>query len=294
MLLRDFVLSSRKRLSELYPPQEAASILELLCTHYLQLKAHAWIIDPDLELSGSQLEKALSATSRLAESEPIQQIIGWSEFYGRRFNVNRDTLIPRPETEILCQQAVSCVKNSAKAFEDVRILDLCTGSGCIAWTLACELPGVRVTAVDISEKALAVAASQNPERADKVIKPDFMLCDILSPEAETTLAANAPYDLIVSNPPYILPSEKTQMRGNVLKYEPHIALFVPEDRSQLFNRKISEISSKFIKTDGELIVEINETLPQPSVAVFEHDGWSDIEVISDFFSKPRFVKATRK
>ena len=144
MLLKDFIASSRQALSGIYPPQEAAALVERLCTDHLGLRPHAHILEPEMQLEGALLDKANAALGRLCKSEPIQYICGWSEFYGRRFNVNSATLIPRPETEYLCRAAIEAARSYGKAYDELRILDLCTGSGCIAWTLACELPGVVV------------------------------------------------------------------------------------------------------------------------------------------------------
>lgn len=293
MLLKDFVTSQRAALSQIYPAHEAACILELLCTDYLGLRSHAWLIEPDKELEGELLSRATAAASRLLECEPVQYITGWTDFYGRRFNVSRDTLIPRPETETLCTSVITQAKRLNKSPEQLSILDLCTGSGCIAWTLACELPGAKVVGVDISEAALNMAKKQNPQRGDSVIPPQFSLCDILGDNAIEILGLNGPFDFIVSNPPYVLPSEKERMRPNVLEYEPSLALFVPEEENQLFNRKISEISQKILKTDGCVYVEINESLPQESAEVFKAAGFSDVTVIFDDFSKARFIKADK-
>ena len=321
MLLKDFIASSRQALSGIYPPREAAALVERLCTDHLGLRPHAHILEPDMQLEGALLDKANAALGRLCKSEPIQYICGWSEFYGRRFNVNSATLIPRPETEYLCRAAIEAANDSGKAYDELRILDLCTGSGCIAWTLACELPGAAVIGVDISPEALDVAKGQMAHAAEQHNDsdgelgrrlsgigsrkgngydrpphkaPDFLTCDILSGNAEEQLAEHGPYDIIVSNPPYILPEEAAQMRANVLLYEPETALFVPEDQPQLFNKKIALLSSKLLYTGGELFVEINERLPEQSAAVFEEAGLADISIIQDGPGKDRIVRAKKK
>ena len=201
-------------------------------------------------------------------------------------------LIPRPETEILCREAVATASRLqrmraayGKGAAPVRVLDLCTGSGCIAWTLAQSVPGVEAVAVDISPEALEVAASQ----PFKGPRPTFVQADILS---DIPSAIAGPFDLILSNPPYIRESEKASMRPNVLDFEPELALFVPDDDPLLFYRAVARWSSALLAPEGFGAVEINESLPAETAAVFSEAGFRT-EIRRDLAEKPRFVAFRR-
>lgn len=297
MLLKEFVGSAREQLQVLYPEKEAAAMVGILCRECLCVESYTYIIEPDLEISGERMEKAAAALGRLLAGEPVQYVLGFSDFYGRRFNVNPSVLIPRPETETLCREAIDSamrVYRTRSAYghnaDPVRILDLCTGSGCIAWTLALNVPGADIVAVDISSDALEVASKQP---FDKTVKPHFVQADIFDDDAMASVLSGV-FDIIVSNPPYILDCEKAQMRSNVLDYEPSLALFVPDDDSMRFNRKIAEISAKAFKTDSIGIVEINESLGDACCRIFKDAGFEESVIIKDIFGKNRFLKYSRQ
>lgn len=297
MLLKEFVGSARERLQALYPEKEAAAITGIICRECLGVESYTYLIEPDLELPRKQMEKASAALWRMLGGEPVQYVLGFSDFYGHRFNVNPSVLIPRPGTETLCREAIEFAMQlyrTRSAYghdaDPVRILDLCTGSGCIAWTLALNVPGSNVVAVDISSDALEVASSQP---FDKTVKPHFIQADIFDDDAMAPVLSGG-FDIVVSNPPYILDSEKAQMRSNVLDFEPSLALFVPDDDSMRFNRKIAEISAKVLKTDGTGIMEINETLGDACCRIFSDAGFGESVILKDVFGKNRFLKYSRQ
>jgi release factor glutamine methyltransferase len=225
----------------------------------------------------------------MAAGEPIQYIIGKAYFYDREFSVTPSVLIPRPETELLVREALVWTRRSAH--RSLRILDLCTGSGCIAWSMALELPGSEVTAVDISDGALAVASGQkfgeaDPGCTDSVVSPRFIKADVLAGPAEGL----GTFDMILSNPPYVMDSEKALMRRNVLDHEPWLALFVSDDDPLVFYRAVAGWARQLLKPDGIGIVEINEALGPETAAVFSQAGFADSSVICDLSDRSRFVR----
>lgn len=281
MLLSSFIDDATKALLGLYPREEARSIVLWLTQDLLGTGRHTHITEPQFQIPASKEEPLQQALSRLAKGEPIQYVLGYAEFCGLRFAVRSGVLIPRPETEELVRRAV--------ALKPARVLDLCTGSGCIAWSIAL-LAGCRdVTGVDISPVALSVASSQAQTLGDSLPKdftpPVFIKADVLAaPPADFGL-----FDLIVSNPPYILENEKPLMRPNVLDHEPSLALFVPSDDPLLFYRAIARWSRVLISPGGHGITEINENFGDDVAAVFAGEGFSNVSVIEDFFGKKRFV-----
>ena len=226
--------------------------------------------------------EALGAFGRMASGEPIQYIIGKAYFYDREFKVTPDVLIPRPETELLVREAVNWARRSGR--KSLRVLDLCTGSGCIAWSMALELPGSEVTAVDISDGALAVASRQKFE-CD--VPPKFIKADVLAGPVEGL----GTFDMILSNPPYVMDSEKALMRRNVLDHEPWLALFVSDDDPLVFYRAVAAWAKQLLKSEGLCLVEINESLGRQTAKVFEDTGFRDVEVLQDLNSRDRFIRA---
>lgn len=297
MQLRDFVVSARKTLSSLYPESEAAAVVDILCRECFRTDSCTHIIFPSLELESSSLARAESMLLRLAAAEPLQYVLGYADFYGRRFKLSPSVLIPRPETELLCRDAIEFLSRrkaglhasgiTPQPAHKLRVLDLCTGSGCIAWTIALEVPGVEVIAVDISPDALAVASGQPFSNSPS---PRFVCADIFDDNALSVVLGTERFDLVVSNPPYVLESEKSLMRRNVLDFEPSLALFVPDAESMAFNKKIAEICNKFLYTDAVGFVEINERLGADAKRIFEENGWKKATVKKDFSGRDRFVE----
>ena len=291
MLLRDFLREGVSRLGPLYPEREARNILLDLIENRLGVARYTYATDPDFS-PGPEAQAILSEDlDRLSGGEPLQYVLGYSEFMGRRFRVTPDVLIPRPETEILCSEAIKLAKGSSP----IRILDLCTGSGCIAWTMAMEVPSATVYGTDISEKALAIASSQDfsrslsgaeapvPERSRRAV---FLQADIL---ADPPSFPCGQFDLILSNPPYIMESQRKDMRKNVLDHEPALALFVPDDDPLLFYRAIANWSKTLLATGGTGIVEINDLLGAQTRDLFIKAGFKNVEILDDFSGKNRFV-----
>ena len=290
MLLRDLISKGTETISQAFPEREAREMVLMFLQHSIGTSRHTHILEPSYEVSDDAVVGAMSAFERMASGEPIQYIIGKAYFYDREFNVTPDVLIPRPETELLVRAAVNWARRSGR--ETMRIADLCTGSGCIAWSMAMELPGAEVTAVDISDGALAVAAGQQYGSAAagcpcEVVAPKFIKADVLAGPVEGL----GTFDMILSNPPYVMDSEKALMRKNVLEHEPWLALFVPDDDPLLFYRAVAAWARQLLKPDGLCLVEINEALGRQTAEVFEDAGFRDVEVLQDLNSRDRFVRA---
>ena len=302
MLLKDIIEQGTKMLSVMYPVEEARQTVFAYLEDALSVRRHTHIIEPDYQVPEEKVSDVLAAFERMSFGEPIQYILGKAWFYGRQFHVSSDVLIPRPETEILVSSVADGMRQS------VRILDLCTGSGCIAWTLALENPGAKVTAVDISESALDIASSQDfseEMHRTRAVAPRFVKADVLSDNLPDILyketgqdqpgeldADTFRYDLIVSNPPYVMDKEKALMRANVLEHEPHLALFVPDEDPLLFYRALARHSLRLLAENGVGMVEINEALGEETADVFRAAGFS-AEVVKDLSDKDRFVRFFR-
>lgn len=296
MLLAEFVKAGTKALESLYPQKEARSIVLMLCEEVLGTENYTHIVEPEFKIDDKKLPELEAAMERLKKMEPVQYVLGHTEFYGRTFKVNPAVLIPRPETELLCRDAIKLGMRVfrmrspyGKNAEPVRILDLCTGSGCIAWTMALSIPGSRVTAVDISDAALEVAAGQDfasELKSKETFRPEFIKADVLDSEQEIELG---PFDMVLSNPPYIMESEKEDMRRNVLEYEPESALFVPDDDPLLFYRAIARWSQRFMSPDGVGLSEVNETLARQTETVFKAAGYAHTEIVRDLSDKNRYI-----
>ena len=282
MLLRDLISKGTETISQAFPEREAREMVLMFLQHSIGTSRHTHILEPSYEVSEEAASHAMGAFDRMASGEPIQYIIGKAYFYDREFKVTPDVLIPRPETELLVREAVNWARRSGR--KSLRVLDLCTGSGCIAWSMALELPGSEVTAVDISDGALAVASGQKFE-CD--VPPKFIKADVLAGPVEGLGA----FDMILSNPPYVMDSEKALMRRNVLDHEPWLALFVSDEDPLVFYRAVAAWAQQLLKSDGLCLVEINESLGRQTAKVFEDTGFRDVEVLQDLNSRDRFIRA---
>lgn len=249
MKLSDFVNSAIEALSELYPLPEARGMVLSLYSRRLNLPSYFHVTEPGFEISSTDLAGLQTDLSRLLDWEPLQYVLGECEFCGRTFKVSADVLIPRPETEEL----VALVRNMASP--GTRIIDLCCGSGCITWSLSLDIPSSEVVGVDISDAALKVAESQFSSPG-----PSFLKADVLDP----SFALPGEFDILVSNPPYVLESQKSQMRQNVLGYEPSLALFVPDEDPLLFYRAIARLRPHV--PHGAL--EINDLYAEETASLF--------------------------
>lgn len=303
MLLKGLIHIGIETVSVLYPEGEAREMVYAFLEHHLGTKKHTHIVEPDYKVSDEDASAAMTAFERMASGEPLQYVTGVADFYGRRFRVTPDVLIPRPETELLCRAVIDNQIGSEHSAVKPAVLDLCTGSGCIAWTLALEMPGSVVTAVDVSDGALAVACGQ--DFAEEMARtgacaPKFLKYDILSrPELflchpeRSEGSFPAQYDMLVSNPPYVMDREKALMRPNVLDHEPHLALFVPDDDPLVFYHAIARWACALLKQDGYGIVEINEALGPQTADLFRAAGLRRVEILKDLSDRDRFVSFRR-
>lgn len=282
MLLKDFIKDARAALAAEYSAPEACSVVEILCAGILGVNRQTHIIEPTYAVAPSLEEPLLSALGRIVSGEPVQYVLGSADFYGRRFRVTPDVLIPRQETELLCEGLI----RRAAAFRAPRILDLCTGSGCIAWTLAAEIPGAEVVGVDISREALSVAMAQKIDLPEGCRAPRFVRADVLDLEHFPDLGL---FDIVVSNPPYIMESEKAAMGSLVLDNEPALALFVSDSDPLVFYRAVARICQLVGKTFFIGGVEINEALGGPTAAIFKDSGFENVVISEDFALKSRDV-----
>lgn len=296
MLLADFISRGVTALESLYPTAEAHNIVLMLCESLIGTKSYTHIVEPKYSIDKKWEQPLAEAMLRLQAGEPIQYVIGRCDFCGRSFRVTRDVLIPRPETELLVREAIKLASRIhrmripyGKSAEPVRVLDLCTGSGNIAWSVALGVPGARVVGVDVSEAALAVARSQNFSadlKSTGALAPTFVAADILDTEQEFNYGS---FDLVLSNPPYIMEKERPLMRKNVVDFEPEGALFVPDNDPLLYYRAVARWSERFLSPEGKGLTEINESLPLETKEVFVNSGFKEIDVVKDFFDKNRFV-----
>ena len=270
----------REQLSKSYEPQEANGLARIIFCDILGQSNVDYYLCKDIDLSGNEEEKVKSILQRLEKYEPIQYIEGKKYFSGREFFVRQGVLIPRPETEELVELAAQACKPNAK------ILDIGTGSGCIAISLAKKLPEAEVHAWDISEVALEVAKQNNEQLSASV---HFEQHDILTYQASGEEA----FDLIISNPPYIAESEKAEMEPNVLAWEPSIALFVPDNDPLLFYRRIGELALRMLTPNGKLFFEINRAYGDATKQLLCNQGYKNIHIQKDLSGNDRFVYAER-
>lgn len=266
-----------EELDAIYAIEEVDSFFYLLIDFYYQVKRIHLALDLNLEVDNK--EPILYALSLLKKEKPIQYILEETVFFSLSFKVNEHTLIPRPETEEL----VDFIIKQANKKNEISILDIGTGSGCIAISLAKNLPNAKVYALDISEKALKMA-KQNAKLNN--VKVDFFQVDILN----SSNLNHVKFDIIVSNPPYVRELEKQFMKPNVLDNEPHLALFVKDDNPLLFYKAITEFAVNNLSKNGLLFFEINEYLGTDMIDLLYHKNFSNIELKQDIFKKVRMIK----
>ena len=306
MKLKQLIDRARLMLTEEYPDlRERDALVSSMVVDFLHLPGYAIVTDPFADIPEIDASAFLDCAGRLSEGEPYQYITGQCEFGGRVFSVAPGVLIPRPETEYLCRLAGQKLRDSSLAGR-LRILDLCTGSGCIAWTLALDFPDAEVVGLDVSAQALDIACGQfadckTPGSTPR--SPRFAQCDILRGPSATDVLKDwkdgaslagffaEPLDAIISNPPYILEKERVLMRRNVLEHEPDLALFVPDCNPLLFYKAISDWALELLRPGGLLLVEQNEALPAETAELFS--GFSRCETVNDLSDKPRFTFAVR-
>jgi release factor glutamine methyltransferase len=279
MLLKEIKKVFHTELDAIYGKEEVSSFFYLLIEHYLGLERFILAVQPELIITKEEGSPLFEALSKLKLQVPIQYIIGKTHFMDLDFVVNKNVLIPRPETEELVRWVLddfSTVKS------DLKILDIGTGSGCIAVSLAKNLPNAKVYAIDVSEEALVVAKETAKLNGVEIY---FINADILEVND-----LDDKFDIIVSNPPYVRMLEKQEMKNNVLDNEPELALFVADDNPLIFYKKIIELAAKNFIDKGVLYFEINQYLGKETQSLLEATNFSEIELRKDFFGNDRMLK----
>jgi len=282
MVLNEYKPIFREALQSIYDEQEVDSFFTLVLGHLHGMTRVDLALNPKATIDFTHLRKWKSIVSDLKKQKPIQYILGETEFYGLRFLVNENTLIPRPETEELVQLIL--VESQNLQVERPRILDIGTGSGCIAVSLAKHIPYAEVVAIDVSDKALKTAQG-NAQLHN--VEVDFLLKNILETED-----LEQQFDIIVSNPPYVRNLEKAEIKPNVLEHEPHLALFVEDTDALLFYRKITELAKKNLNQNGKLYFEINQYLGKETVALVESYGFKEVQLKQDIYGNDRMISAS--
>ncbi len=295
MLLKHYKTHFFDSLKNIQDEQEIESFFFILTEYLHNLKRVDLALNPNFEISEDDVEKWNAILADLQKEKPIQYITGEAWFYGLRFEVNENTLIPRPETEELVEFILKETSNFQLPASSLNILDIGTGSGCIPISLKANLPQANVSAIDVSEKALEVA--KRNAQSNKV-EVNFIQANILEVEDLSKLSLpNAqnllPLDIIVSNPPYVRNLEKEEIKKNVLDYEPHLALFVEDTDALLFYRKIAQLALKNLAPNGLLFFEINQYLGKETVELLQNLGFNTIELKKDIYGNDRMVKSTR-
>ena len=294
MIVKQYRNYFNETLKTIYPITEIDSFFFLLLEEYLGFRRVDIVLKSDFKINQETLNLLQSATKQLEQEVPLQYIIGKTEFYGLPFVVNKHVLIPRPETEEL----VACVVSESsrvKTFntstkqtteiKQLKILDIGTGSGCIPISLKKQLPFAKISAIDISKEALTVAKKN---AVLNNVDIHFILQDILK-----TVTLDQHYDIIISNPPYVRELEKKELKNNVLKNEPHVALFVENDNPLIFYAKIAELAKKYLNKNGLLFFEINQYLGTETIDLVNKKGLKNIQLKKDMFGNDRIIVASK-
>ncbi|WP_418498760.1 peptide chain release factor N(5)-glutamine methyltransferase [Flagellimonas sp.] len=289
MLLKEIKNIFHKELGQTYPKEEIDSFFYRCIEHYLKLERFVLAIQPELTLTKEEEQPLFEALTQLKRERPLQYILGTAHFMDLELHVNEAVLIPRPETEELVQwilEEVGSRESEVGSFSHLTILDIGTGSGCIAIALAKYLPDAKVYALDVSEKALEVAREN--ARLNQV-DITFLKNDILAPELEPEFELKL--DIIVSNPPYVRELEKEGMKNNVKDHEPSLALFVSDGDPLVFYSAIAQFGRTRLKEGGSLYLEINQYLGEETKALLKAHNFSEIELRKDIFGNDRMLKA---
>jgi release factor glutamine methyltransferase len=289
MTLTAFKIFFKEALSEIYPSTEIDSFFFILMEEKLNLQRIDTVLKPDFLISDTTLTDLKNILKRLQKEEPIQYILGNTEFYGLPFFVNENTLIPRSETEELVTWVLekatmwqSNIDKIKKIKPPISILDIGTGTGCIPISIAKNLPRAKISAIDISLEALKIAKKN---RLLNKVDVDFIALDILK-------AKELPqkFDIIVSNPPYVRELEKIEIKNNVLENEPHLALFVADENPLIFYNKIADLAKQQLSKNGLLFFEINQYLGKETIALLAEKGFKNITLRKDLFGNNRMIK----
>jgi len=280
-------------LSTIYDEGEAESFFYLILEEKKQLKRIDLALQPDLVFSEEEISIWNAILEKLKLEIPVQYLLGKTHFYGLEFEVNENVLIPRPETEELVEWIIE-TQNSEVRTQKLRILDIGTGSGCIAISLAKNIPNAQVFAIDVSEKALATAQKNAEMNQAEVhfIKTDILNIDDLQELPASNFQLPTHFDIIVSNPPYVRNLEKEEIKKNVLDNEPHLALFVEDDNALVFYRKIAELAQKNLNQNGQLFFEINQYLGKEMIVLLENMNFKNVELRKDIYGNDRMTKSS--
>lgn len=282
MTIKAYRAQFTQALSSIYDQEEAESFFYLILEDKKKLRRIDLALNPELTFNAAEIEIWNSILEQLKLEIPIQYLLGKTFFYDMEFEVNSNVLIPRPETEELVDWIIQN-QNSKIGIGTIKILDIGTGSGCIAISLAKNIENVQVFAIDISEKALATA-QKNAVKNN--VEATFLSKNILETED-----LEQQFDIIVSNPPYVRELEKVEIKKNVLDNEPHLALFVSDNDALVFYRKIAQLAQKNLSKNGQLFFEINQYLGKEMIALLEEMNFKNIELRQDIYKNDRMLKA---
>ncbi|MFD2586842.1 peptide chain release factor N(5)-glutamine methyltransferase [Croceitalea marina] len=272
-------------LDALYPKEEVATFFYLLLEKHLRLERFALVMQPQLAISKEEEQPFFDALAQLKLEIPIQYILGEAYFMDVTLKVNKNVLIPRPETEELVTWILEDVQSLN--LEHINILDIGTGSGCIAIALAKALPYAKVTALDISPEAL-VLAQENAKL--NTVEIEFVQGDVL----DASLRLDSNFDIIVSNPPYVRELEKAEIKNNVKKHEPSLALFVPDNNALIFYKAIAQFSDTHLLKNGKIYAELNQYLAEETKDLFEGENFCDVSLKKDIFENTRMLRGIKK
>lgn len=288
MILKEIQKIFHKELDAIYGKEEVDSFFYMLMDEYLGMQRLSLSLQPQFAITKEEEQPLFEALSKLKLDVPIQHILGKTEFMDLEFKVTKDTLIPRPETEELVRKILEDVASQSG---DINIIDIGTGSGCIAISLAKYLPDATLFALDISEAALSVAKEN--ALLNKV-NVTFLQKDILNRQQLIADIEDLKFDIIVSNPPYVRHLEKQEMKNNVLNHDPELALYVEDDKPLVFYQAIAEFASFNLKNKGCLYFEINQYLGKEMIDLMKDYGFKNVELIKDFYGNDRIIKALWK
>ena len=320
MILKDFKKIFTDKLTEIYPQSEIDTFFFYLMEEYLDFQRIDIVLKADFVIPSDVLSTLNNAIERLQNEEPIQYILGKTEFYGFPFSVDKNTLIPRSETEELVEWIISEVtkfqsKKVAKSLDvtssaiekPLTLLDIGTGTGCIPISLKQHLPKATISAIDVSSDALKIAKENATLNSVDInfVEADILTVnnlDFLSVRAQSRTTTQKPFDsaqddnslkldIIVSNPPYVRELEKVEIKNNVLENEPHLALFVADDNPLIFYDKIADLALKHLSENGLLFFEINQYLGKETLGILTKKGFKNIELKKDFVGNDRMIKA---
>lgn len=298
MILREFRIYFSTELSSIYPKTEIDTFFFLLIEEYLDLNRIDTVLKSDFKIGEEKLSLLKSALIRLKQEIPIQYILGKTEFFGYPFLVDRNTLIPRPETEELVEWIIKEVSSfQIQGATKLNILDIGTGTGCIPISLAKNILNTTISALDVSADALKIAKRNAVLNSVDI---NFIETDILKTASlnnlsnKLTQSQNIIFDVIVSNPPYVRELEKVEIQNNVLENEPHLALFVSDENPLIFYDKIADLAKKHLSKNGLLFFEINQYLGKETIVMLKQKGFRSIELRKDLFKNDRMIKAVLK